>query len=68
MKMLDFSYLEIELWKIGESDPAPKFNVVSKPNDWGKTQKTNSSLGKAQKFQGEFWQVLSIPELQICKD
>ena len=54
-----FFLLEIELWKIGESDPAPKFNVVSKPNDWGKTQKTNSTLGKAQKFQGEFWQVFS---------
>ena len=26
--------LEVELWKIGDSPPAPKFNVVSKPNDW----------------------------------
>lgn len=29
-----FFLLEIELWKIGDSAPAPKFNVVSKPNDW----------------------------------
>ena len=28
-----FFLLEIELWKIGDSAPAPKFNVVSKPND-----------------------------------
>lgn len=48
--------LEIELWKIGYSIPAPKFNIVSKPNDWGKTQKASNGLGKAQKLQGEFWQ------------
>lgn len=29
-----FFALEIELWKIGTCGPAPKFNVVSKPNDW----------------------------------
>ncbi|MCI9039516.1 MAG: DUF4268 domain-containing protein [Clostridia bacterium] len=48
--------LEIEVWKIGDSLATPKFNIVSKPNDWGKTQKTNNGLGKAQKLQGEFWQ------------
>ena len=29
-----FFGLEVELWRIGNSDPAPKFNLVSKPNDW----------------------------------
>ena len=29
--------LEIELWQIGDSPVAPKFNVVSQPNDWSKT-------------------------------
>jgi hypothetical protein len=29
-----FFALEVELWRIGESPAAPKFNVVSKPNDW----------------------------------
>ena len=29
-----FFGLEIELWKIGESPPAPKFNIVSKPSGW----------------------------------
>ncbi len=28
--------LEIELWRIGTSKIAPKFNVVCKPNDWVK--------------------------------
>ena len=27
--------IEIELWSIGNCGPAPKFNVVAKPNDWG---------------------------------
>ena len=31
---LAFFALEIELWKIGDSVPAPKFNIVSRPNDW----------------------------------
>ena len=32
-----FFALEVELWRIGESLPAPKFNVVSKPNDWSRS-------------------------------
>ena len=32
-----FFGLEIELWRIGDSPIAPKFNVVSEPNDWVKT-------------------------------
>ena len=31
-----FFLLEVELWKIGDSPAAPKFNVVSKPNDWSR--------------------------------
>ncbi|WGF90725.1 DUF4268 domain-containing protein [Marinivivus vitaminiproducens] len=31
---LRFFGLEIELWRIGLSPPAPKFNVVAQPNDW----------------------------------
>ena len=34
---LSFFGLEIELWRIGDSPMAPKFNVVSHPNDWTKT-------------------------------
>jgi hypothetical protein len=29
-----FFGVEIELWRIGDSPPAPKFNIVAKPNDW----------------------------------
>jgi hypothetical protein len=29
-----FFGLEVELWRIGDSPAAPKFNIVSKPNEW----------------------------------
>jgi len=32
-----FFGLEVELWRIGESFAAPKFNIISKPNDWSRT-------------------------------
>lgn len=32
-----FFGLEVELWRIGDSLAAPKFNVISKPNEWSHT-------------------------------
>lgn len=32
-----FFGLEIELWKIADSPAAPRFNIVSQPNDWENT-------------------------------
>ena len=32
-----FFGLEVELWRIGESPAAPKFNIISKPNNWSKS-------------------------------
>ena len=55
---VSFFGLEIELWQIGDSTPAPKFNVVSKPNDWFKTvqqQKANLELSPTKILQKEFW-------------
>lgn len=31
---INFFGLEIELWKIGDSSLAPKFNIMSQPNNW----------------------------------
>jgi hypothetical protein len=36
-KEVNFFGLEIELWRIGDSPLAPKFNIVSKPNEWTKS-------------------------------
>ncbi len=32
-----FFGLEVELWRIGDSPAAPKFNIVSMPNDWSRS-------------------------------
>lgn len=34
---VDFFAVELEVWQIGESALAPKFNLVSKPNAWVKS-------------------------------
>jgi hypothetical protein len=42
----NFFGLEIELWRIGDSPLAPKFNVISKPNDW--TSRAQAALSVAE--------------------
>ena len=32
----DFFGIEMEVLKIGDSEPAPRFNVIAKPNDWSR--------------------------------
>lgn len=32
-----FFLIEVELWRIGDSPAAPKFNIVSQPNDWSRS-------------------------------
>lgn len=57
----NFFGLEIELWRIGESPVAPKFNVISQPNDWGRTVKAatarieSENLSETKKLQLEYW-------------
>lgn len=59
-----FFGLEIELWKIDDSLPAPKFNVISKPNNWSKTvtqaaQKiADEALTETKQQQYEYWVAL----------
>jgi len=47
--------IEIELWKIDNSLPAPKFNVVEQPNNWAKSMKSDSSITDTKKIQQDFW-------------
>jgi hypothetical protein len=52
------SYLvRIELWQIGDSPYAPKFEIISKPNDWAKTVKESiqGELTDTKLNQLEFW-------------
>lgn len=59
---INFFLVQIELWKIGTSDPAPKFVIISRPNDWAKSVKAasneSSELSETRLFQLEFWQQL----------
>jgi len=53
-----FFACEIELWRIGDSIPAPKFNVVASPNDWTKVVKgvgETKELSDTKKAQLAFW-------------
>lgn len=54
-----FFGLEIELWRIGNSPVAPKFNVVSRPNDWIKVSSGGggggANLSETQELQFEYW-------------
>ena len=47
--------LEIEVWQIGESACAPKFNIVAKPNNWTKGAHIKG-LTPLQQMQLKFWQ------------
>ena len=53
---VNFFLLEIELWRIGDSLPAPKFNIVERPNDWAKEERRTTQLTDRDKFCLEFWQ------------
>ena len=58
-----FFGLEIELWRIGDSSPAPKFNVASRPNDWirsvtERTGPNGKNLTPTQVQQRAFWSAL----------
>jgi hypothetical protein len=56
---LAFFGLEIEVWRIGDSAMAPKFNVVCRPNDWARTvhatATSQSRMTALQEAQLEFW-------------
>ena len=57
----NFFGLEIELWRIGDSHVAPKFNVACKPNDWSRTVGEGvkvvekKELTQAKLLQLRFW-------------
>lgn len=53
--------IKIEVWQIGDSKPAPRFEVVSLKNNWAATLKSSINSGEAsahQLRQQEFWRAL----------
>lgn len=52
----NFFGLEIELWRIGDSDVAPKFNIACQPNDWQKSIGPGTrELSETRQNQLSFW-------------
>ena len=50
-----FFLVEIELWSIGDSLPAPRFSVVEQPNEWTKTIKLNEGLSETERVKLSYW-------------
>ena len=52
---------KIELYKTGDSDIAPKFQIVSQPNSWSKTIKRSidNNLSSTKMLQYNYWTKLS---------
>lgn len=64
---INFFGLEVQLWRIGDSPPAPKFNVVSQPNAFVKrltTERGQSTQNDAAYVQ--YWERLKSLVLEKC--
>lgn len=55
---INFFAIRMEVWRIGDSEPAPKFHIISKPNNWTKSVKQSvqkSALTETKLLQLKFW-------------
>lgn len=53
---IGFFLCEIKLYRIGASEPAVKFEIIEKPNDWTKeVKKSNGNLNSTQQARLEYW-------------
>lgn len=55
---INFFLIQMELWKIGDSPIAPKFQLISQPNDWARVVKDSAKqtgLSNTKVLQLEFW-------------
>lgn len=56
---IGFFLCEIKLFKIGDSDIAPSFRVIEKPNDWAKEIKKTAAVNPTQQLRLEYWQTFN---------
>lgn len=58
----EFYGLEIELWRINDSPPAPMFNVIAQPNEWSREvkHKAEGVTSDLKQLQQRYWQALSV--------
>ena len=68
---IGFFLCEIKLYRIGNSDPAVKFDVIEKPNDWTKEMRKNDTATPTQQKRHEYWtafQDYAFQNLQFSKN
>ncbi len=51
-----FFLVEIEVWRIGDSPMAPRFNVVESPNEWARAERAKDGLSDTKAAQLGYWQ------------
>ena len=61
-----FFLIEIELWTIDGSNPAPRFNIIERPNDWAKSVKASEGYSETERLRLQYWQRYN--ELAIADD
>jgi hypothetical protein len=55
---IDFFALRIEVWKIGDSNPAVRLNPVEKPSEWKeKAKRSKDAYTTGEKLREEFWTI-----------
>jgi hypothetical protein len=54
---INFFIIKMEVWQIGDSAVAPKFQIISRPNDWAKAVKSSGAqkLSEHKLKQQRFW-------------
>lgn len=52
---IGFFLCEIKLYRIGTSEPAVKFEVIERPNDWTKEVKKNEAASITQQQRYDYW-------------
>jgi hypothetical protein len=57
---VNFSGVQVELWRIRGSEPAPRFNVICQPNEWAKalTDGRPGELTETRALQLAYWTAL----------
>lgn len=57
---IDLFLIQIELWKISDSDPAPRFNVLEQPNTWAKeVKKISQEMSESMILKLDYWSEFS---------
>ena len=53
---VDLFAIRLEVWKIGDSEPAVRLNPVAEPSEWKeKAKRSEGELTDTEKLQEEFW-------------